>query len=98
MKINGDKIIQRYLPARGNKNSIVRIIWTKGIDEKSHMNQAQGGTFKMYQVSANRQYDGKVSQEKYTPKKPLEPSMFLNQLATPKASNKVIFDDEPEIP
>jgi hypothetical protein len=40
MKINGDKIVQRYLPARGNKNSIVRIIWTKGLDEKSHKNQA----------------------------------------------------------
>jgi hypothetical protein len=32
----------------------------------------------MYQLTSNKQYDGLVTQEKYTPKKPHDVSKFLN--------------------
>jgi hypothetical protein len=40
-------IFQRYIPARSNKNSIVRIIWQRGIDPKAATNTNAGGYFKV---------------------------------------------------
>jgi len=42
-----DVIVQRYIPARSNKNSIVRIVWQRGMDPKSHTNTNAGGYFKV---------------------------------------------------
>ena len=42
-----DVIVQRYIPARSNKNSIVRIIWQRGIDPKAATNTNAGGYFKV---------------------------------------------------
>ena len=39
--------MQRYIPARSNKNSIVRILWQKGLDPKSPTNTNAGGYFKV---------------------------------------------------
>lgn len=33
----------------------------------------------MFMISTNKQYDGIVTQDKYTPKKPHDVSKFLNQ-------------------
>ncbi len=42
-----DVIVQRYIPARSNKNSIVRVLWARGQDEKSVVNTNAGGQFKV---------------------------------------------------
>jgi hypothetical protein len=42
-----DVIFQRYIPARSNKNSIVRIIWQRGIDPKAATNTNAGGYVKV---------------------------------------------------
>jgi hypothetical protein len=72
-----DVIMQRYIPSRSNKNSIVRVVWQRSTEEKGGWNM--GGHFKMYSVSANKQYDGMVTQEKYSPKKPQDPLKKLSQ-------------------
>jgi hypothetical protein len=74
-----DVVMQRYLPSRSNKNSIIRMVWLRAPNEKSPQSLNMGGYFKMYQLSANRQYDGQISQEKYSPKKPQDPLKKLSQ-------------------
>jgi len=42
-----DIIMQRYIPAKSNNNSIVRVVWQKAPDEKHISNTNAGGYFKV---------------------------------------------------
>jgi hypothetical protein len=89
-----DVIVQRYIPARSNKNSIVRIVWQRGMDPKSHTNTNAGGYFKMFQISANKEYDGMIFEEKYSPKKKIrDPNKFLKEFNTvsPQAAQNEVY-------
>lgn len=91
-------IMQRYVPARGNKNSIVRLLWQRAPDEKQVAGAANmGGSFKMFSVSANKQYDGMVTQEKYTPTKrpPGDALRYLGSQLTERSPSE--HKKEPEV-
>ena len=40
--------LQRYIPSRSNKNSIIRVVYSSG-------------NYKMYMISTHKTYDGKIS-------------------------------------
>ena len=45
-----DVIMQRYIPAKSNNNSIVRVVWQRAPDEKHSSNTNAGGFFKVIQL------------------------------------------------
>ena len=40
--------MQRYIPAKSNNNSIVRVVWQRAPDEKHMSNTNAGGYFKVF--------------------------------------------------